>query len=365
MHNLLIIYTVTGWAYHFRAQALQKYAPSDMSIRIVEFSRSAYRPDELSSRLDHVLGDHPPDLVFVLCDRQISHIRRALDQRGWPSRLLLSWNLGWPNEETVYRALFDYADHILVNNRDYWIRSGMPARSSTISNGVDGDIFRVTRPIATRPPRLLWCGSQMHRGIKGYDRLVVPLAERLRAEGIDCDLLLVDSTGTEKRPPRQMADWYNQGSVLLCASDTEGTPNTALEAAACGCTVVSTPVGDMLELVRDDHNGYLVQPELEALYQAVRKALDQAPRLAAQMQLDIQDWFWATRSDRYYALFRSLLAVPAAGLRKPPAQDLRSCEKDFNTYADMPGLSEARAFVDACKAMGTCAAVPRLDPTDD
>ncbi|MEO8601389.1 MAG: glycosyltransferase [bacterium] len=40
----------------------------------------------------------------------------------------------------------------------------------------------------------------------------------------------------------------------------EGTPNPALEAAACGCTVVSTPVGTLPELIRDAANGYLVEP---------------------------------------------------------------------------------------------------------
>ena len=48
-----------------------------------------------------------------------------------------------------------------------------------------------------------------------------------------------------------MAAWYDTGTVYVVASQFEGTPNPALEAASAGCVVVSTPVGNMPELIRD------------------------------------------------------------------------------------------------------------------
>ncbi|MEO8605847.1 MAG: glycosyltransferase, partial [bacterium] len=108
----------------------------------------------------------------------------------------------------------------------------------------------------------------------------------------------------------QMAAWYNSGTVLVCTSDAEGTPNVALEAAACGCTVVSTRVGNMPELIRDGWNGYLVERELSALHAAVRRACDDYPRLATAMLDSIRDWDWRRSAAEHFALFREVCAEP-------------------------------------------------------
>ena len=40
-----------------------------------------------------------------------------------------------------------------------------------------------------------------------------------------------------------MPEWYSHIDVLICASESEGTPNPVLEALACGVPVISTHVG--------------------------------------------------------------------------------------------------------------------------
>ncbi len=192
----------------------------------------------------------------------------------------------------------------IVNNRLAWEGLGRPARTVVCANGVDLDVFRVTRPIDERTPLVLWTGSQSQRDVKGYDDHVVPLARRLEALGIPTSLHLVDSRGPGIRSAHEMVDWYNRGTVLVCASTTEGTPNPALEAAACGCTVVSTPVGNMPELIRSGENGYLVERRVDALVDGVRAAVASYPRLARRMQADIQAWGWDRRSAEYFRVFR-------------------------------------------------------------
>jgi hypothetical protein len=307
MIDILIIYDVEGWAYHSRARALHTYAPQDTRVRLAEFNRLSGTHEEQRTQLNQVLGTKAPDLILLLCQKEARYLSQALEQRNWPTLLVVSWNSGWPRLEDEYWALFAVADHVIVNNFDYWENSGMPERSTAISNGVDGEIFHITQIPETRRPRVLWCGSKCHRTLKGYDELMVPLAERLRGDGIDCDLQLTNSYSPEKRSQVQMADWYNSGTVLVCASESEGTPNTALEAAACGCTIVSTPVGNMLELIRDDENGYLVERELDSLYQGVQRALANYPRLSNQLQQDIAGWHWHRRSTDYFSLFHKLV----------------------------------------------------------
>lgn len=55
----------------------------------------------------------------------------------------------------------------------------------------------------------------------------------------------------------ELYKWYGKHDVLLMTSLHEGFPISIMEAMAAGCTIVSTPVGDIPHHVRQDENGYL------------------------------------------------------------------------------------------------------------
>lgn len=323
MTDLLITYDIDGWAYHRRAMALARHAPADFRVRIARLETTGMSPEQCDLHRADVLGDEPPDVLFVLCYHQAKGMRELIRRRGWPTRMVVSWNQGWPTRRDDLAKAFASADMVVFNNRDYRERAGCPAFSVAIANGVDLDTFRVVTPIESRPRRVIWCGSEYHRAIKGYDDFVVPLFERLRGEGHDCEELLVDSRGADKRDAAAMARWYDSAAVLLVTSASEGTPNTALEAAACGCTIVTPRVGNMPELIRDGENGFLVERDLESLHRGVVDALADAPRLAAALSRDIRAWGWAERSRAFFELFREVAAHPSRdeqlAARTPPA----------------------------------------------
>ena len=311
MTSLRIIYDVEGWAYHHQAVAMQKYAPADFTVSLAPF------PQLGAAEADAALGDEPADVIFLLREFGTRDLADALRRRRWRSKLVVGWSSGFPRRLGEFYAMRHLAAAWIFNNRACWEGSGQLPRTVEIANGVDREIFRVTRPPATRRPKVLWVGSQLYRQLKGHDDLMLPLQQRLRGRGIDCELLLVDSRGGEKRTPQAMAEWYNDGTVLVCASESEGTPNPALEAAACGCTVVSTRVGNMPELIRDDVNGYLVERSLDAVAAGVDRAIDAYPRLAEAMQGEIAAWDWAERSQRHFAVFRDVLAPLPAPAPRP------------------------------------------------
>jgi glycosyltransferase involved in cell wall biosynthesis len=300
MPRLRILYDVDGWAFHNVALALQRYAPDDFSVSI----GARGLPHDIGA----ALGREPVDLVFALPDSAAPAIRAELQRRGWSARLIGSRRIGWPLWLDRFHASYRAADAMIVNNPIDWENLGRLPRTYMIPNGVDLERYRVTQPLAQRRPRLLWTGSEFHREVKGYDSLVKPLSRHLAERGVDCDLQLVDSTTRERRSAAQMCDWYNTGTVLLCASSSEGTPNTALEAAACGCTVVSTPVGNMPQLIRHRVNGFLVEPEIDAIEGAIIDACDNYFALATAMQEEIRRWDWQARSGEFFAVFRRLLA---------------------------------------------------------
>ncbi|MEO8603621.1 MAG: glycosyltransferase family 4 protein [bacterium] len=335
MPTLRILYDVDGWAYHHRARALQKHAPADFDVSLGRLGRFD-RPDVIAA----ALGAHEPDLVFVLSTPAILPVRRALDERGGRAKLIGSWNAGWPRQIPLFFDAYRQADAMVINNATAWRRVGRLPRTYLLPNGVDLDVFRVRTPIDARAPRVLWTGSELGRRRKGYDRLVVPLQRCLREHGIDCELLLVDSYGDDKRAPEAMAAWYDSGTVLVCASAVEGTPNPALEAAACGCTVVSTPVGNMPELIRDGENGYLVERTVAALVEGVRAASTDHRRLAAALQRDIRQWGWERRAATFFDAFREVLAgrQPAGG----PTLDLTDRVTAFVTTVGAPSYLACR-----------------------
>lgn len=59
-------------------------------------------------------------------------------------------------------------------------------------------------------------------------------------------------------PHNEVLSYYHSATVFLLPSNDEGFPNTFLEAIACGLPVVTTPVGDLNEVVTNAGNGVIV-----------------------------------------------------------------------------------------------------------
>ena len=72
----------------------------------------------------------------------------------------------------------------------------------------------------------------------------------------------------------EMAMVYRMSKVMVSPSEHDGTPNTFLEAIACGCFPVVGDLESLREWVADGENGFLVDPDdPEALAQATSHAL--------------------------------------------------------------------------------------------
>jgi glycosyltransferase involved in cell wall biosynthesis len=79
----------------------------------------------------------------------------------------------------------------------------------------------------------------------------------------------------EYQSRQQMADLFRQSQVAVSITDHDGTPNTLLEAMACGCFPIAGDLESIREWIIPGENGFLVNPrDPSRLAQAIIKAID-------------------------------------------------------------------------------------------
>ncbi len=89
-----------------------------------------------------------------------------------------------------------------------------------------------------------------------------------------------------KLPQTQLWGLFQQAQLFISPSSHDGTPNTLLEAMACGCFPIAGDIESLREWITPEKNGLLVDPkDPNALADAIIKALnDPAARQSAVRQ---------------------------------------------------------------------------------
>jgi glycosyltransferase involved in cell wall biosynthesis len=132
----------------------------------------------------------------------------------------------------------------------------------------------------------------------------VEAARQLAIKGIRARFLLVGDPDPENPTgisESQLMAWHQSGLIewqgychnmlnllagahIVCLpSYREGLPVVLLEAAACGKPIVTTDVPGCREVVRDQHNGFLVPPRDSRALAAALDTLIRDPELRASM----------------------------------------------------------------------------------
>jgi glycosyltransferase involved in cell wall biosynthesis len=82
--------------------------------------------------------------------------------------------------------------------------------------------------------------------------LLTGISEKLIKQGHDVNLKI----GGEVLEEKEYIEFLRKNSIYICTSYQEGGPIPAMDAMSQGCVVLTTPVGQMLELIQDGYNGY-------------------------------------------------------------------------------------------------------------
>lgn len=225
-------------------------------------------------------------------------------------RIVLRWT--W--------VIFQNPDDQSVFLENKWVNA---ARVALIrSSGVDTKQFSPSPepkgiPVVILPARLLW-----DKGVGEF----VEAAQILKKRGVDARFVLVGSTDTgnpstvpfetlkkwqEKNLiecwgwQENMVETYHQATLVCLPSYyKEGVPKTLVEAAACGCAIITTNTPGCREIVRHGENGLLVPARdplaladaLQSLIAdpSMRRKMGKAGRKIAVQEFDVRNVVRAT-----------------------------------------------------------------------
>ena len=176
-------------------------------------------------------------------------------------------------EKYVCRLTKHWYDNLIVVSEEMKRRLAVPD-ATVIPCGIDMTRFQPTRQADARadlglaPDKklILWAGEYF-RPEKRFE-VVRRAVDILSANDSRVELVLLSG-----RPHGDVPLYMSACDVLLLTSDAEGSPMVIKEAMACNLPVVSTPVGDVADVISGVDGCYLCSQDPEEVAQKLQMAL--------------------------------------------------------------------------------------------
>lgn len=290
--KIAILSDVRTWAWARKSEQLKKHLGDQFDIQIAHLYDA--KPDPMPKGCDlyntfevFQARNLPAGLPYVT--GMTAHVWRTWEAQHGPGTVR-KWATG---------ALAFHANSRMLEAE---MRALLERPICYVPNGVDESFFRRIKPRASSRRLVVgWVGKPNPR--KGSSIVV----EACKIAGVE--LRTVERTHRNALTPENMRDFYQDLHVLAVASDFDGTPNPALEAAACGVAVVSNRIGNMPEFIRDGVNGRLVERNAESLAAALMQMdIPDAVRMGDAARSTVETgWTWRHQAPAYARMWRGAL----------------------------------------------------------
>lgn len=184
-----------------------------------------------------------------------------------------------------------------------------------LQDGVDLAVFRPEERQSKDMVLVGWTGNskwgRSGEDHKGLNTVIRPAISRLQAAGLKVRHRFCDrSQGWT--PFEEMPQYYRSIDVFICASINEGTPNTVLEAMACGLPVVSTRVGIVDEVFGPLQRQFMIENRSVGSFEKALRRLVEDPalraRVGAENRARVRNWDWSDRIKAWGRFIESTLA---------------------------------------------------------
>lgn len=238
---------------------------------------------------------------------------------GWRAKLfklLYRTNLVTPItiSKICHQSFHDY--YHLIN--DYIIENGVPqAKKSysfdSVQNKIESLKVSKTTPVFIHVARFHEAKNQ---------NMLIDVFNQLARKGIDFTLLVIGRGFDEGEGKRLkdsacsnihfLGEKANVGDYLFCSdyfcltSIYEGLPISLLEAMSCGVVPICTPVGGMLNVIKDSVNGFLsdeVTPD--SFLSTVMRAMENKISSECIIKSYKENYSMKLCADKYMALYTS------------------------------------------------------------
>jgi len=176
-------------------------------------------------------------------------------------------------------------------------------------NGVDTKFFFPSNLLPSNDKlKVGWVGNK-DRAVKNYSSILKPLMKKVNNSFI-FDVVASSKRDSKKQllTAEQMRDYYQSLDYFLVTSSAEGTPNPAMEALSCGVPVITTRVGNMVEIIKDGKNGVFVDGSVDSFEKALGRVKSINHRAwSREARESMLSWDWSIRSEAWSRfLYRSL-----------------------------------------------------------
>jgi len=289
LKNILLVCDVKGWAWWNKSQYLKHYLSDEFNIFI-----------------DYVIGPGSNSLIYKEFDlyftfgysyidyfKKINNIKKMTGVTAHrPLRVIRGSMM--KTEHVHANSMLLYKELISFHNNVHYV-----------PNGVDENLFVPKSPINFEGDFVVGhVGKKCDQ--KGQCNIIIPAMEKSGTKSITH---LNDYRN--KKPYCKMYELYNNMDVFIVASDEDGTPNPALEAAACGRPIISNKIGNMPEFIIDGYNGFIVEKNIDAYVDKLewcKNNRDKVAEMGINARKTIEEgWTWKLQAENYREMFRKVL----------------------------------------------------------
>lgn len=305
--KIIMIGDVRGWAWDIKTKQIVKYLSDEFEI--INFPMLEEKKG---------INTKAYDLYFTYGWSVVNHI----SANSIPKERRISGVTAHKGKDffknTIAKSMrlvkWHHANSIMLLNE---MKEGGFKNTFYVPNGVDENQFNIKVPIPLKRDNLIVghvgkrCGSGTDA--KGHKRFIEPACEQAGVKYRNRYNNYKDRVPHEKMP-----EFYQEIDCFIVSSETDGTPNGALEAAACGRPVISNKIGNMPEFIKDGYNGFIVPRNVKAYVeklQFLKENREVLIQMGTNARKEIEEnWTWKRMAENYRRMFQEILAE--VGLRK-------------------------------------------------
>lgn len=302
--RVLVISDVPNWAWARKAAALKQYLAGRIRVDVVHTTEAD---------TNRIIRSAAHDLYHTFEVVQVGAV-----PHGWPmttgitAHVVKQWEEKRPGavREWAARAVGFHANSIMLKlELEQFLRRDV----YYVPNGVNETFFRRLRRRASGGRLVV--GYVARPNVRKGPEIVEEACKRA-----DVEFRPVVRTWKTALTAEQMREFYQDIHVLAVSSDMDGTPNPALEAAACECAVVSNRIGNMPEFVVDGVNGFLTERTVDGLAASLaslaRLGVEHVEAMGRKARETVLgDWTWERRAVAYAEMWERCLGVTTAAVR--------------------------------------------------